>query len=130
MRYLPASKINCCDLNRALLSEGCIISGHRILSSIIGVRAKVGDGSVVERTVMMGADYYDPKDLPPGQIPLGIGRDCFIRNAIIDKNARIGDGCYLTPDGKPDGTVTDLYTVQEGVIVIPKNAVIPHGLRI
>ena len=130
MRYLPASKINCCDLNRALLSEGCIISGHRILSSIIGVRAKVGDGSVVERTVMMGADYYDPKELAPGQIPLGIGRDCFIRNAIIDKNARIGDGCYLTPDGKPDGTVTDLYTVQEGVIVIPKNAVIPHGMRI
>ena len=130
MRYLPASKINCCDLNRALLSEGCIISGHRILSSIIGVRAKVGDGSVIERTVMMGADYYDPKDLPPGEIPMGVGRDCFIRNAIIDKNARIGDGCYITPDGKPDGTVTDTYTVQEGVIVIPKNAVIAHGTRI
>lgn len=130
MRYLPASKINCCDLNRALLSEGCIISGHRILNSIIGVRAKVGDGSVIERTVMMGADYYDAKDPPPGQIPMGVGRDCFIRNAIIDKNARIGDGCYITPDNKPDGTATELYTVQEGVIVIPKNAVIPHGTRI
>ena len=130
MRYLPASKINCCDLNRALLSEGCIISGHRILGSIIGVRAKVGEGTVIERTVMMGADYYDPDDLPAGRIPMGVGRDCFIRNAIIDKNARIGDGCYITPDGKPDGTATDLYTVQEGVIVIPKNAVVPHGTRI
>ena len=129
MRYLPPSKINCCDLNRALLSEGCIISGHRILNSIIGVRAKVGEGSVLERTVMMGADYYDLKNLAAGQIPMGVGRDCFIRNAILDKNARIGDGCYITPDGKDD-RVTDLYTVQDGVIVIPKNAVIPPGTRI
>lgn len=129
MRYLPASKINCCDLNRALLSEGCIISGHRILNSIIGVRAKVGEGSVIEHTVMMGADYFDPEPIPPGKVPMGIGRDCFIRNAIIDKNACIGDGCYITPDGKAD-VATDLYTVQEGVIVIPKNAVIPPGSRI
>jgi len=130
MRFLPPSKINRCDLNRALLSEGCIISGHRILNSIIGVRAKVGDGSVIEHTVMMGADSYDPKELPPDQIPIGIGRDCFIRKAIIDKGARIGDGCYITPDDKPDNTVTDLYTVRDGVIVIPKNAVILPGTRI
>ncbi|MDY0144803.1 MAG: glucose-1-phosphate adenylyltransferase [Kiritimatiellia bacterium] len=129
MRYLPPSKINCCDLNRALLSEGCIISGHRILNSIIGIRAKVGEGTVIEHTVMMGADYFDPTNLPGDQVPIGIGRDCFIRNAIIDKNARIGDGCYITPDGKTD-TVTDTYTVSDGVIVIPKNAVIPSGTRI
>lgn len=129
MRYLPPSKINGCDLNRALLSEGCIISGHRILRSIIGVRAKVGEGSVLEHTVMMGADYYDPDNLPAGEIPMGVGRACFIRNAIIDKNARIGDGCYITPEGKTD-TVTDQYTVQNGVIVIPKNAVIPPGTHI
>lgn len=129
MRYLPPSKINGCDLNRALLSEGCIITGHRILRSIIGVRAKVGEGSVIEHTVMMGSDYYDKKEAPPGQIPMGVGRDCFIRNAILDKNARIGDGCYITPDGKAD-VVTDLYTVQDGVIVVPKNAVIPPGTRI
>lgn len=130
MRFLPPSKINCCDLSRALLSEGCIISGHRILNSIIGVRATVGEGSVVEHTVMMGADYYDkPSSASPHAVPLGVGRDCFIRNAIIDKNARIGDGCYITPDGKPDG-VTDLYTVQDGIIVIPKNTTIPSGTRL
>lgn len=131
MRYLPPSKINACDLNRALLSEGCIISGHRILHSIIGVRARVGEGSVIEHTVMMGSDYYDAQR--PGastDLPLGVGRDCFIRRAIIDKNARIGDGCYITPDGKANGTSTDLFTVQDGIIVIPKNAVIPHGTRI
>ena len=129
MRYLPPSKINCCDLNRALLSEGCIISGHRILNSIVGIRAKVGEGTVIEHAVLMGADYYDPAELPDGQVPMGIGRDCFIRNAIVDKNARIGDGCYLTPDGKDD-IVTDTYTISDGVIVIPKNAVIPPGTRI
>ena len=131
MRFLPPSKINCCDLNRTLLSEGCIITGHRILSSIVGVRARVGEGSVVERTVIMGADYYDPPGPPPSGIPMGVGRDCFIRNAIIDKNARIGDGCYITPDGKEDGSGVDgQYMVTGGVVVIPKNAVIEAGTRI
>lgn len=130
MRYLPPSKINCCDLNRALLSEGCIISGHRILNSIIGVRAKVGEGSVIEHTVMMGSDVYSREDEADGGPPIGIGRDCFVRNAIIDKNARIGDGSYITPDGKENGAVTDLYTVRDGVIVIPKNTVIPPGTRL
>ena len=131
MRFLPPSKINCCDLNRTLLSEGCIITGHRILSSIVGVRARVGEGSVVERTVIMGADYYDPPGPPPCGIPMGVGRDCFIRNAIIDKNARIGDGCYITPDGKEDGSGVDgQYMVTGGVVVIPKNAVIEAGTRI
>lgn len=130
MRYLPPSKIICCDLNRSFLCEGCVISCHRILHSIIGVRAIVGEGSVIEHTVMMGADYYDKEPLPKGVVPIGVGRDCFIRNAIIDKNARIGDGAYITPDGKPDNTTTDLYTIQDGVIVIPKNAVIPAGMRI
>ncbi len=130
MRYLPPSKINCCDLNRCLLSEGCIITGHRILHSIVGIRAVVGQGSVIEHTVMMGADYFEDPSAPREVVPIGIGRDCFIRNAIIDKNARIGDGAYITPDGKPDGTSTPLYTVRDGVIVIPKKAIIPPGARI
>ncbi len=130
MRYLPPSKINCCDLNRCLLSEGCIITGHRILHSIVGVRAIVGDGSVIEHSILMGGDYYEHEKPQTGMPGIGIGRDCFIRNAIVDKNARIGDGAYITPDGKPDGTVTPQYTVREGVIVIPKNAVIPPGARI
>lgn len=130
MRYLPPSKINCCDLNRCLLSDGCIISGHRILHSIIGLRAVVGDGSVVEHSVLMGCDFYETVEHGRGTPALGIGRDCFIRNAIIDKNARIGDGAYITPDGKANDTVTELYTVRDGIIVIPKNAVIPPGTRL
>lgn len=130
MRYLPPSKINCCDLTRCLLSEGSIISGHRILHSVIGIRSVVGQDSVIEHSIMMGADYYDNHRPQPGLPPLGVGRDCYIRNAIIDKNARIGDGAYITPDGKADETVTDLYSVRNGVIVIPKNTVIPPGTKL
>lgn len=129
MRFLPPSKINCCDLNRCLLSEGCIISGHRILHSIVGVRAIVGEGSVIEHSVIMGADLYE-RGSEDGVPRIGIGRDCYIRNAIVDKNARIGDGAYITPDNKPDNTVTPEYTVRDGIVVIPKNAIIPSGTRI
>ncbi len=130
MRYLPPSKINCCDLNRCLLSEGCIISGHRILHSVIGIRAAVGEGTVIEHSVIMGADYYERDGGHAGVPRMGIGRDCYIKNAIIDKNARIGDGVYISPEGKRDETFTDMYSVREGVIVIPKNAVIPSGTRL
>jgi glucose-1-phosphate adenylyltransferase len=78
----------------------------------------------------MGADWYEEQQEAKGLPLLGVGRDCYIQNAIIDKNARIGDGSYITPDGKAEGTVTDLYTVRDGVVVIPKNAVIPPGTRI
>ncbi|HMO49704.1 MAG TPA: glucose-1-phosphate adenylyltransferase [Kiritimatiellia bacterium] len=129
MRYLPPSKINRCDLNRCLLSEGCIVSGHRLLHSVVGIRAIIGDGTVIEHSVVMGADYYENAP-EPGLPPLGIGRDCYIKNAIIDKNARIGDGVYLSPEGKKEGETTEIYTVQDGIIVVPKNAVIPSGTKI
>ena len=90
----------------------------------------MGTGSVIEQSVLMGSDFYERRS-PHGDRPLvGVGRDCYIRNAIVDKNARIGDGAYISPDGKEDGTVTDLYTVQDGIIVIPKNTVIPAGMRL
>lgn len=128
MRYLPPSKINCCDLNRCLLSDGCIISGHRLLNSIIGVRQKIGTGTVVEYSILMGADDYE--EVEEDDIPLGIGQDCYIRNAIIDKDAHIGDGVYISPEGKKDGDETDMYVVRDGIIVIPKGVRIPSGTHI
>ena len=134
MRYLPPSKINCCDLNRCLLSDGCIISGHRILHSVVGTRAVIGEGTVIEHSVIMGADYFVQEKKPaenPANLPaLGIGKDCFIKNAIIDKNVYIGDSVYISPDGKADGDQTEHYLVRDGVIVIPKGAVIPSGTRL
>ena len=132
MRYLPPSKINCCDLNRCLLAEGCIISGHRILRSVVGLRAVIGEGSVIEHSVIMGADFFENEKtaVNSGNVRLGIGRDCYIKNAIIDKNVRIGDSVYISPDGKQEGEQTAHYVVRDGVIVIPKGTVIPSGTRL
>jgi glucose-1-phosphate adenylyltransferase len=132
MRYLPPSKINCCDLNRCLLAEGCIISGHRILHSVVGLRAVIGEGTVIEHSVIMGSDFFEHEKTADnkGNIRLGIGRDCYIKNAIIDKNVRIGDSVYISPDGKPEGEQTPLYVVRDGLIVSPKGTVIPSGTRL
>ena len=132
MRFLPPSKINCCDLNRCLLTEGCIVSGHRILHSVIGLRAVVGEGTVIEHSIIMGSDFYEHEHAEnlPGVPRIGIGRDCYIKNAIIDKNVRIGDSVYISPDGKPEGEQTDHYIVRDGIIVIPKNTVIESGTRL
>ncbi|WP_372844964.1 glucose-1-phosphate adenylyltransferase [Pontiella sp.] len=128
MRYLPPSKINQCNLSRCLLSEGCIVSGNRIDHSVVGLRALVGEGSVIEDSILMGADYYEHGQVDdPSGIPIGIGKGCRVKNAIIDKNARIGDDVVISPVGKPDNEQTDLYWIRDGIMVIPKNTVIPSG---
>jgi glucose-1-phosphate adenylyltransferase len=76
----------------------------------------------------MGADYYEhgPVEDSSG-VPLGIGRNCRVKRAIVDKNARIGDNVVISPEGKPSDEQTDLYWIRDGVMVIPKNTVIPSG---
>jgi glucose-1-phosphate adenylyltransferase len=128
MRYLPPSKINQCDLSRSLLSDGCIISGKSIVHSVIGLRAKVGEGTEIKDSIIMGADYYEHGTVShPSGIPMGIGNNCVIKQAIVDKNVRIGDGVVVTPEGKDADVQTDLYWIRDGIIVIPKNTVIPPG---
>ncbi|MEA2069055.1 MAG: glucose-1-phosphate adenylyltransferase, partial [Verrucomicrobiota bacterium] len=128
MRYLPPSKINHCNLSRCLLSDGCIISGEHIDHAVIGLRALVGEGSVVEDSILMGADYYEHAGVEhPSRIPMGIGENCIVKNAIIDKNVRIGNNVVISPVGKPADEQTDLYWIRDGIMVIPKNTVIPSG---
>ncbi len=128
MRYLPPSKINQCRLSHCLLSEGCIISGKRIERAVVGLRALVGEGSEIEDSIIMGADDYEHGEIThESGIPLGIGKNCIINRAIIDKNVRIGDGVVISPEGKPSDEETDLYWIRDGIMVIPKNTVIPSG---
>jgi glucose-1-phosphate adenylyltransferase len=128
MRYLPPSKINQCDVRNSLLSDGCIISGESIVHSVVGLRAKVGEGTKIEDSIIMGADYYEHGSVEhPSGIPMGIGKNCIIQQAIVDKNARIGDGVVITPDGKPEDVQSELYWIREGIIVVPKNTIIPAG---
>src|SRR5436305_574705 len=124
-RFLPGIKVNDCSVRYSILNEGSILSGSHIADSIIGIRSVVRSGSVVERSVVMGANTWET--IPDGRddIPVGIGRDCTVRNAIIDFNARIGDGCKLI---NADGLVDfdgDNYSIRDRIIVIHKHAVIP-----
>jgi glucose-1-phosphate adenylyltransferase len=131
-RYLPASKINGASIDHAIISEGCIVSHCHIAQSVVGVRSLVDVGSHVTRSVIMGADSYEtPEALARNQAEgtprIGIGRYTRIDHAIIDKNARIGDHCVITPHGKPETVDHPLYYIRDGIVIIPKGMVIPHG---
>lgn len=130
MRYLPPLKINNCAVEQSLLSEGSIVSAERIRKAVVGIRSVIGSGTVIENSVVMGNDMYELEEPEAGETALGIGRDCRIANAIIDKNARIGDGCVISPEGKPADMDADLFTIRDGVLVVPKKTVIPAGTRL
>lgn len=131
-RFLPGSKINGATIDHALVSDGCIINHARISHSMVGLRTIVQNGSVLHRTVVMGADYYESEasiqhNCAQNIPPIGIGKNTRIENAIVDKNARIGDNCVISPAGKPDKVDHPLYYIRDGVVIVPKSGVIPHG---
>ena len=131
--HLPASKLNKCAIDHAVIGDGSILTDSSIKHSVLGIRSFVGEGSVLEDTVVMGADYYEgdaqlEANTTRGRPHLGIGNGCRIKGAIIDKNARIGDGCVLIADGKADGVYAGgAVIVRDGVLVVPKGAVLPAG---
>jgi len=125
-RFLPGSKVTDCHVYEAILCDGSVIEGSRVTSSIVGIRGVVRSGSVLERTVVMGADMFE--DAPPPGVPaVGIGHGCYVRNAIVDKNARVGDGCRLFNEADLWEADGDGWYIREGVIVVPRNVVIPPG---
>jgi glucose-1-phosphate adenylyltransferase len=127
-RFLPASKINGAMVKQAIISDGCIITDAHIERSVIGVRSYISEGTTVRNSVIMGADFYDVDNAANDDGPeLGIGRNCVIDHAIIDKNARIGDGCVITPEGKPENMDDDKFYIRDGIVIVPKNAVLPAG---
>jgi glucose-1-phosphate adenylyltransferase len=131
-RFLPGSVIEESKLKHVLLAEGCIIRNSEVRHCVIGLRSQVRDGSRVFDTIMMGSDYYDKDCYPdceetPERIPLGIGRNCYIEGAIIDKNARIGSDVVIRPFPRGTDLETINWVVQDGIVVIPKNATIPPG---
>lgn len=131
-RFLPGSKINGAQIDHALVSDGCIINHAKISNSIIGLRTIVGANTSLYRVVGLGCDYYESQDSiaqheQAGKPRIGIGSGCRIENAIIDKNARVGNNVIISPAGKPENLDHPLYYIRDGVVVIPKSAMIPHG---
>jgi glucose-1-phosphate adenylyltransferase len=131
-RSLPASKVNAATVRRAIVGDGCIISDAYIERAVIGIRSIIHSGATIRNSVIMGADFYEDEANDVFQEagprpPIGIGRNSVIDRAIIDKNARIGESVVITPDGKAPNVDSTNYYIRDGVVVIPKNAVIPNG---
>ena len=133
-RYLPPSKIESSEINDSMISDGCIIVGAKVTNSVVGLRSRISKGVVMDASFMMGADFYQTfedmrGDHGRGLPRVGIGEGTVIKGAIIDKNARIGSNARLLNDAKttsadsPNGS----YYIRDGIIIIPKNAVIADG---
>lgn len=134
-RYLPGAKINGAQVDHSLISEGCIINRAHISHSVIGPRSIVGEGTELRRVVSFGKDFYETRESVErheraGLPRAGIGAHCRIKNAIIDKNTRIGNNVTISPSGKPPNMDHECYYIRDGIVIIPKDAIIPHGMVI
>ena len=131
-RFLPASKINGAEISHASISDGCIINRCQVTQSIVGIRSRIEEGCDINRTILLGCDFYESEDSirqyeARGLPRVGVGKNTKIENAIVDKNARIGENCRISPAGKPESADHPLYYVRDGIIIIPKGGLIPHG---
>jgi glucose-1-phosphate adenylyltransferase len=134
-RFLPASKINGGTIEHSLVSDGCIINRAVIRNAVLGLRSMVGEGTQLDHVVVMGNDYYETnasisQHESQGKPRIGIGRNTRIENAIIDKNARIGDHCVISPAGKEKNVDHPSYYIRDGIVVIPKNGVVSNGTTV
>ena len=130
-RHLPGSIAQNSKLHNVLMAEGCQIVEAEIEDSVVGLRSRIREGTRMKQTIMMGADYYDSSVVThPSGIPLGIGPECRIEGAILDKNVRLGESVLIRPF--PRGTEMDQgqWAVRDGIVVIPKDTVLPAKTKI
>ncbi len=134
-RMLPPSKFHKTMIDKSLISEGCILNAKEINKSVIGIRSRIGEDSVIQNCYVMGSDFYQSieninEDLKNNVNLIGIGERCFIKNALIDKNCRIGNDVYINGGSHLENTSNPLYAVKDGIVVIKKGAIIPNGFSI
>ena len=131
-RYLPGSKLLDCHIESSIITEGCIINGATIKDSIIGIRSRVEHSARLEGVLMMGADFYQAleelqADINRGFPRIGIGPNCVIRRAIIDKNARIGQGVQILNESGHEEANGEGFVIRDGIVIVAKNGIIPDG---
>jgi glucose-1-phosphate adenylyltransferase len=133
MRFLPASRISGASLERCLVSDGCVIEhGTRIERCVVGIRSHIGQNVVLRDSVVIGADRFEPererKDNENKGVPrLGVGNNCVIENAILDKDCRIGNGVRIVNHKGVDEAEGPHHVIREGIVVIPRGTVVPAG---
>jgi len=133
-RHLPASKLHNCDIDNSMVSEGCILNGMYARNSIIGLRSRIDAGARIENSIIMGSDFYESLDEiranPSRERPhIGIGPNTVINSAIVDKNVRIGADVRLINRARLETYDSDdgSFYIREGLVIIPKDAVLPDG---
>jgi len=131
-RYLPGSKLLDCQVRSSIITEGCILNGATITDSIIGIRSRIEHGARLDGVLMMGADSYQTleelqADIDRGFPRIGIGSNCTIRRAIIDKNARIGEGVQILNQTERSAFEGEGYVIRDGIVIVPKNGIRPDG---
>jgi glucose-1-phosphate adenylyltransferase len=134
-RMLPPAKISGSSLLNTIAGDGCIIHAERLENAVIGIRTRIGYGTRVFRCYIMGSDYYETiedmsYDQEKGVPKLGIGDNCYINNAIIDKNVRIGNNVRINGGAHLQNTDHELYTVKDGIVVVKKGAILSDGFVI
>ena len=128
-RHLPSTKVNSSSVRSSILAEGSIIDDSELDRTIVGIRSIISNGSRIYQSILMGADYYESDESRAENTQLdrpniGIGRNCLIQNAIIDKNARIGDNSVLVNRDGVDNYDSDNYCIRDGIVIVPKDATI------
>lgn len=134
-RMLPPCKINGTRFEKTLIAEGCILHADSIESSIIGIRSRIGAGSKIMTSYIMGNDFYETLEemnlnLSKGIPKLGIGENCEITNTIIDKDCRIGDNVIIRGGSHLENAEAELYTIKSGIVVVKKGTILPNGFTL
>jgi glucose-1-phosphate adenylyltransferase len=134
-RLLPPTKFKKTDLDRSLISEGCIINAKEIIRSVIGIRSRIGEGTIIQNCYVMGNDFYQSidemnEDIKNDKKLVGIGERCFINNAIVDKNCRIGNDVYINGGKHLENFSNELYSIKDGIVVVKKGAILPDNFSI
>jgi glucose-1-phosphate adenylyltransferase len=123
-RFLPAVRVHDSRIHQVLIGDGAYLDTCEVQNSVVGIRMSIHRGARVTRSILLGADYYED---PPSEMPIGIGRDAVLDRAIVDKNARIGEGARLVNDRGIENADGDGYFIRGGLIIVPKNGVVKPG---
>jgi glucose-1-phosphate adenylyltransferase len=134
-RLLPPTKFKKTSIDRSIMSDGCIVNAKEIVRSVIGNRSRIGEDTIIHNTYVMGNDFYQSiddmkEDASNGKILVGIGERCFINNAIVDKNCRIGNDVHIEGGKHLDDVSHEKYMIKEGIVVIKKGAILPDNFII
>jgi len=134
-RLLPPTKFKKTNIDRSLVSDGCILNAKEIIRSVIGNRSRIGDDTIIQNCYVMGNDFYQNiddmnEDMKNNRQLMGIGERCFINNAIVDKNCRIGNDVHINGGKHLEDFSNELYAIKDGIVVVKKGVTIPNNYSI